>query len=332
MRKPFVIGKVTFLQIIRQPIFGILLLVAIGIITISPSITAFALGDDNNKMLRDLCLSTMLVSGLLLAAFSAAGAISSEIEDQTILTIVSKPVGRLGFILGKFIGVMASLFVAVLLETLVILLVLRHGVIWAAYIERDLPVVVFGLSSAFITFLLATLFNYLFDWKFAPTAIGIGSVAMTLAVILAGFFDKRWKFQGFGEGYSLDVVYACILLLFAIWVLAGVCLLCSTRLSVVWSLIIGFGVLSAGMVVDYYIWPRLNEAGSLLGKIIWAVVYMIVPTFQVFWMLDALNAERSIPFVYLLFAFCYGLVYLVAILLLSYAAFLERQVGSAHRF
>jgi hypothetical protein len=105
--KIYAIAKVTFLQIIRQPIFGVLLILALGIMTLAPSVTAFTL-DDDNKMLQDLCLSTILVSGLLLAAFSASGAISAEIDDQTILTIVSKPINRLAFIAGKFLGVMGA--------------------------------------------------------------------------------------------------------------------------------------------------------------------------------------------------------------------------------
>jgi hypothetical protein len=55
-----------------------------------PSITAFTLSDDN-LMLQDLCLSTMLLTGLLLAAFSAAGAISAEIETTNHPHIVSNP-------------------------------------------------------------------------------------------------------------------------------------------------------------------------------------------------------------------------------------------------
>ncbi len=332
MKKAIVIAKVTFLQIIRQPIFGILLLVAIGIITISPSITAFALGEDNNKMLQDLGLSTILVSGLLLSAFSASGAISSEIEDQTILTIVSKPIGRLTFITGKFIGVILSLTLAITFETLVLLLVLRHGVMWAAYLERDIPVIVFGLSAAGITFFLAGLFNYLFDWKFGPTAMAIGLPLMSLAVIGAGFFDKHWKLQTFGKGYSIDIIYACILLLFAIWILAGICLVCSTRLSVVWSLIIGLIFLSVGMVIDHYVWPNIESATSTMEKVIWSILYMCVPTFQVFWTLDALDAGKSIPPIYLVYALGYGICYLIALLAISYALFLERQVGSAYKF
>lgn len=184
--KIYAIAKVTFLQIIRQPIFGVLLILALGIMTLAPSVTAFTL-DDDNKMLQDLCLSTILVFGLLLATFSASGAISAEIDDQTILTIVSKPINRLTFISGKFLGVMASLLMANIFMLIVFQLVLRHGVLWAAYIERDIPVIVFGLGAAGIALIFAGLANYMFDWQFSPTAMAIGLPLLAFAAILTGF-------------------------------------------------------------------------------------------------------------------------------------------------
>lgn len=328
--KIYAISKVTFLQIIRQPIYGVLVLLAMGLMTVAPSITAFTM-DDDTKMLQDLCLSTILVTGLLLAAFCASGAISAEIEDQTILTIVSKPINRLAFIVGKFLGVMAALLLANLFMVLTFMLVLRHGVLWAAYLQRDMPVVVFGLSAAAGALILAGLANYLFDWQFAPTAMVLGLPLLTFAVLVAGFFSKTWEVQPFGKGYSVDMIYACILLLFAVWVLAGVCLVCSTRLTVVWSLVIAFVILCLGMTWDWLVLPRIEAATFQAARIGWSALYALVPNFQVFWMLDALDQGKHITPYYLIIAFGYGACYLVAMLFLAYALFLERQVGAANR-
>ena len=81
--KIYAIAKVSFLQIIRQPIFGVLLLLAMGLMTIAPSITGFTM-DDDNKMLQDLCLSTILITGLALSAFAASGAISAVMAAYTV--------------------------------------------------------------------------------------------------------------------------------------------------------------------------------------------------------------------------------------------------------
>ncbi len=328
--KIYAIAKVTFLQIIRQPIFGVLLLVALGLMTIAPSITGFTM-DDDTKMLQDLGLSTILLTGLLLSAFGASGAISAEIEDQTILTIVSKPINRLSFIAGKFIGVLASLLLANIFMLLVFLLVLRHGVLSAAYMERDIPVIVFGLSAAAATLIIAGLLNYLFDWQFAPTAMGLGLPLMTFAVVIAGFFDKHWQFQTFGKGYSIDVIKACILLTLAVWILAGICLVCSTRLNVVWTLVICFVILCFGMIWDHYVLPHVVASSHMVAKAGWSALYAAVPNFQSFWMLDALDTDKHIPWSYVAHAVGYAMCYILAMMFLAYALFLERQVGLANK-
>lgn len=328
--KIYAIAKVTFLQIIRQPIFGVLLLLAMGLMATSPSVAGFTM-DDDTKMLQDICLSTILVSGLLISAFAASGAISAEIDDQTILTIVSKPINRLAFITGKFLGVMAALLLAMTFMVFTFLLVLRHGVLSAAYMQRDIPVIVFGFSAAALALLLAGLGNYLFDWQFAPTAMALGLPLMGLAVVIAGFFSKQWELQSFGHGYSLDVISACVLLLFAIWVLASLCLVCSTRLSVVWTLVIAFMILCLGMVWDHYVLPKVLNADMWITSISWAVLYAMIPNFQSFWMLDALDTEVHIPGIYVLQSLGYAACYLLAMLFLAYALFLERQVGQANK-
>jgi ABC-type transport system involved in multi-copper enzyme maturation permease subunit len=330
MMKLYAIAKVTCLQILRQPIFGVLLLLAMGIMTIAPSLTAFTL-DDDNKMLQNLCLSTVLVGGLLLAAFASSGAISAEIEDQTILTIVSKPINRLIFIAGKFLGVMAAMSAATLFMTMTFLLVLRHGVMSTASDTHDMPVILFGLGSAVLAILLAGLGNYLFDWQFSPTAMGIGLPLMFFGTILCGFFNKAWTIQSFGQGFSIEVISSCFLLLLAVWVLAGVCLVCSTRMNVVWTLSLAFVILCLGMVWDYYLLPKVTGEQIWITKILWSILYALVPNFQVFWMLDALDQGKHITAGYILQACGYAAVYSLAMLFLAYLLFLDRQVGAANK-
>jgi len=329
--KIYAIGKVTFLQIVRQPIFGVLLLLAMGLMTLAPSITGFTL-DDDDKMLQDLCLSTILVTGLVLSAFAASGAVSAEIEDQTILTVVSKPVNRLAFIVGKFLGVMVALLLACTFMTITFLMVLRHGVLWAAWLHHDWPIVTFGLTAAAAALILAGLTNYLFDWQFAPTAMAFGLPMLGFAFILAGFFDEDWKLQRFGEGYSPHVLAACVLLLLAVWMLAAVCIVCSTRLTIVWTMVIAFVVLCLGMVWDHYVLPRLEGAQDQVAGAAWSVLYAVMPNFQIFWMIDALNKEEpNIPVGYVLYAAGYAGAFVIAMVFLAFALFLERQVGAASK-
>ena len=80
----------TFVETIRQPIYGVILLATATLLILNVSLAAFTL-DDDDRLLLDLGLSTLLLSGLFLSAFSAAGVLSREIENKTVLTVISKP-------------------------------------------------------------------------------------------------------------------------------------------------------------------------------------------------------------------------------------------------
>jgi ABC-type transport system involved in multi-copper enzyme maturation permease subunit len=62
-------------------------------------------------ILITLGLTSISVFGLLIAIFIGIDLVSKEIERRTIYNILSKPVSRLEFILGKYLGLLLTLFV-----------------------------------------------------------------------------------------------------------------------------------------------------------------------------------------------------------------------------
>jgi len=67
---------------------------------------------DDNKLLREIGLSTLFLTSLFIAIFSASGAVAKEMETKTIMTVLSKPVQRPIFIIAKFLGVAAAVILA----------------------------------------------------------------------------------------------------------------------------------------------------------------------------------------------------------------------------
>ncbi|MFQ5495005.1 MAG: ABC transporter permease, partial [Phycisphaerae bacterium] len=90
LQRMLTVAWATFIETIRQPIYGVILLATAILMVLNVSLAAFTLGDDN-KLLLDIGLSTLLLSGLFLSAFSAAGVLGREIENKTVLTVISKP-------------------------------------------------------------------------------------------------------------------------------------------------------------------------------------------------------------------------------------------------
>src|SRR5215831_19075016 len=65
------------------------------------------------KIIIDLGLSAMLLFGIFIAIFVGVGLVYKEIERRTLYAILSKPIGRGQFLLGKYLGLCLTLLVNV---------------------------------------------------------------------------------------------------------------------------------------------------------------------------------------------------------------------------
>jgi len=99
-----------------------MLLLGIGLVAVSPLLGAFALGDEQ-LLLVDISLSTMLACGMFLGAFTAASSLGDEIRRRTVMVLLSKPVTRTTVLLGKFAGIALALTMAQLSWTATLMLV-----------------------------------------------------------------------------------------------------------------------------------------------------------------------------------------------------------------
>lgn len=123
-RVPFSFSRVwtiagnTFVEATRQKVFLIVLAVGLIILASSRFFTQFTF-EDQLKIIKDVGLAVITIGGALIAILLTAQLISNEVESRTIYTILSKPVWRLEFLLGKFLGIMILLFVSVALMSVV---------------------------------------------------------------------------------------------------------------------------------------------------------------------------------------------------------------------
>lgn len=322
----------TFVETIRQPVYGAILVVTALLMAANVGLTGFTL-DDDDKLLRDLGLSTLLLSGLFLAAFSATGVLTREIENKTVLTVISKPVGRPVFILGKYVGLIGALLLAFYIGFLAFAMSLRHSVLQTSADAFDMPIIVFGVGGALASLLLAAVLNYLNNSEFMGTALAILTPVLTLGLIIAAFFDSAWNTQSFAEGFmnrdtafggghvAGQVILAAILVMAAVMVLAAVALAASTRLGQVLTLVVCVVMLAVGLISDYVL------GGYAETSIIGEAAYRICPNLGVFWVIDALNNDIPIPLAYVGRVCLYALLQIVAILMIGVAVFQRREVG-----
>lgn len=131
--KTYVIALTTYREIVRRPFFWLLIVCTAALLCLFAVIPYFTLGEDI-KMVKDQGLALLLVTGLGVAIFSASVSIAEEIEGKTAITLLSKPIRRRDFIIGKFAGIMASVGLLLAILSVVFLAVLYYK---AGYDARE---------------------------------------------------------------------------------------------------------------------------------------------------------------------------------------------------
>ncbi|MCX6362106.1 MAG: ABC transporter permease subunit, partial [Armatimonadetes bacterium] len=106
------IAKQTLEDMLRRKILLVLLIIAVGMIALGPSV-GFLSPRESSAVLRSLGLAVILLAGLLITILSGIQVIPTEIERRTIYTVLSKPVQRYEFVLGKFLGGIFTVFVMI---------------------------------------------------------------------------------------------------------------------------------------------------------------------------------------------------------------------------
>jgi ABC-type Na+ efflux pump permease subunit len=114
MYRTLVILRHTFVAAVAQPVFLLVTLLGIALIGIYAMLPFFTLGDDT-RMYKSVCLDVVLLLTLVATLLGTSRCIYDEIEDRTMLTLMSKPVSRLQVLLGKYLGLIAAAGLMVLL-------------------------------------------------------------------------------------------------------------------------------------------------------------------------------------------------------------------------
>lgn len=344
----------TFSEAVRQPIYVVITLVGMLLLIINPMLAAYTLENDN-KLMIDLGLSTVLLAGLFLSAFSATGVLATEIENRTVLTVVSKPVNRPIFVLGKYFGVASAIMLAFWILSAVLSLTIRHRVMQTARDHFDMPVILFGFGAIVVSFLLATVGNYLYRWVFTSVLMKSLAVTLTVAFLLVLVIGKEFVLQTpvhdliEHEAELGQTLLGLILVLQGVLVIAAVAVAASTRLGQVMTLIICMGVLvlgvSAGFLSSWvdqqvhvpvgYSW--LGTMSAILGadaavgvKAIFVMVkllYLALPNFQYFWPADAITQGHSFTLTYIGSVVAYGTLYCGVVVSVAVGLFQSREVG-----
>lgn len=165
-----------------QPLYLLLLLIGVFGILLFGILPFNTLGEDI-RLMKDSCVTLIMVLGMLQAVWSAGTSVSEEIEGRTALTVLSKPIGRGSFLIGKYVGIMMTVLVLFVILSAVFLVVLSYKPIYDAR-ESSNEMPVWQVSHEELMTSIPALMLYFME------TMAIGGIAVALATrlpLLANF-------------------------------------------------------------------------------------------------------------------------------------------------
>ena len=110
MRAIGLVAGAVFRESVRDRVPYSMVIFAVVLMAASYLISQMTAGQDL-KIIKDLGLASIAIFGLLIAVFIGIGLVSKEVERKSVYALLSKPISRPQFIIGKFAGLMLTLLV-----------------------------------------------------------------------------------------------------------------------------------------------------------------------------------------------------------------------------
>lgn len=158
MDKVLTIALNTFKETIRDRILYVIFVFAILMCLLSLILGSLSIGN-NLKIILDFGLGSINIFGVILSIFIGTSLVFKEVDRKTIYIILSKPIDRYEFILGKFVGLSLTLTIIVGLMSIVFMVLLLLYKISFSQLYLTFVSVILILMELYLVIALALLFS-----------------------------------------------------------------------------------------------------------------------------------------------------------------------------
>jgi len=194
MSRVLALATNTFREAVRDKVLYSILFFAVGGVVMSLAVEEVTIGDQA-KVVRSVAQGSIDLFGALIAMFLGISLVWKELDKKTIYTIITKPIPRWMFVVGKYAGLMMTLAVEIFVLTVVytVLMVVQQGF--------PPPVVWVATGLLMVELMLLTAWATLFSTYSAPTT----AAAFTLAIFVIGHLaDDIWIFGAQSDSLSVQ--------------------------------------------------------------------------------------------------------------------------------
>jgi ABC-type transport system involved in multi-copper enzyme maturation permease subunit len=189
MKATAAIAVVTLREVLRRKVQVNLLIFGSLVILSSLMISKLTIGEQH-RILSDLGLSAANAIGTLIAVFVGASLVAGDIERRVLLPVIAKPVSRTQYLVGRFLGLSASLLLNLAAMGVVLgaVLVLEAGSTRA--IDASLLA---ALGMMGVQFVVVAALSILFSSISSTTLAAIFTLAIAIAGHLSGEIRAIWQ-------------------------------------------------------------------------------------------------------------------------------------------
>jgi ABC-2 type transport system permease protein len=317
LRQIVAIASYTARELVRNPAFIVLVAAGAALAAASPLFAVFHLGEQV-KLVADLGLGTALLVGLLVGVLGASWEVSEEIESLTVYAVLSKPISRASYVVGKYAGVVVAAALGAFAPVAALMFTLRA-------LSADGRLLAYCGLAALAMAVAGGMALRRSGLSAVRSALAAAAIAAAALVIV---LDTRGVLAWFGrsvQGWSWELLTAYVGIMCQIVVLCAVAIALSVRLSIAATLPLTLGFFVLGQVV--------GDAGSRGG--IGGLARYVVPDLGAFQFSDAVAEQLSTgtsalgPAVgpgMMAFAVAVAAAYASAALLMASALFARRDV------
>lgn len=290
--KTGVIARATCKESVRQPMFFALLVVAVLILLLNTWVPFFSMGDDT-KMYLDCGLATVLICSILLAIWTASMSVADEIEGKTAMTLLSKPINRRQFIVGKYLGILQGIVI------FMVPVIIAFAALSYYKVGYDAKEAGKQMMETFVWV----------DWN-------IGSSTM----------QYMW-FQPERAAVVTQVLPGLLLIFMEVAVLAAISVVISTRLPMVVNFTVMFSIFVIGHLTPVLVQSSVQNKELEFVSFVARLFATVLPSLDAFNMSATIATGAEVPPLYLGWAALYGLAYCVAAILLAFILFEDRDLA-----
>jgi ABC-type transport system involved in multi-copper enzyme maturation permease subunit len=295
------VAQAAFREGVRQPMFWLLVGIGFFALTASPFLPYFTFGEDH-IMVKELGYDTIMLLATIFSALAATTSISEEIEGRTAVTLMSKPVSRRQFVLGKFLGILMA------------------------------AMLMFGLLGCYFEGVLL----YKAWWDRLDPVPTPEWIAAIKHLHLHADLTEILRGVGLWIDHAMETLPGLVLMFFQVMVLLAVAVTLAIRVPMVVNIVTVFAIyflahLTPSLVL---IGKRYALSGNPMGKLLEfmsELFNLLLPALQFFKVSPVLLSDSPVPagefFLYVGSVAVYGVMYTMIVLLIGLIFFEDRDLA-----